>query len=372
MAEETGQERSLPATLKRREEARKKGQVARSRELITSLLLLGVAGLLYMGGGAIYGAAQRLLTGGLAIDRGAAMDPQQALALAGGLLGEGAMLLAPVLLVAMLASVAGGLALGGWLFSTEALVPDFGRVNPLTGLQRMFSLTGALELVKALLKALVVGVAALLILWALRGHLLGLIQADPRTAPVALAELSARTFLWLAAASLLVAAFDVPYQIFSLNRKLKMSRQEVQDEARETEGNPQLKARIRSLQKERARQRMMAAVPKADVVVTNPTHYAVAIAYREGRHGAPVVLAKGMDLLAQKIRDTAREHGVPVVEAPPLARALYRHSELEREIPVALYRAVAELLAYVYQLRVAPEALPPQAWQVPEDMDIPQ
>ena len=372
MAEETGQERSLPATLKRREEARKKGQVARSREFVTSLLLLGVAGLLYESGSGVYGAAQRLLAGGLAIDRSAAMDPQHALSLVAGLWAQGAMMLAPVLLVTVLASVAGGLALGGWLFSTEALMPDFGRLDPLAGLQRMFSVTGLLELIKAILKALVVGVVALLILWTWRGDFLGLIQTDPHVALVKLGTMCARSFLWLAAASLLVVAFDVPYQIFSLNRKLKMSRQEVQDEAKETEGNPQLKARIRALQKERARQRMMAAVPKADVVVTNPTHYAVAIAYAEGRHRAPVVVAKGMDLLAQKIRETAQEHGVPVVEAPPLARALYRHGELEQEIPFALYRAVAELLAYVYQLRIAPDVAPPDEWQVPEEMDIKQ
>jgi len=233
------------------------------------------------------------------------------------------------------------------------------------------SITGLGELGKALLKAMVIGVIAGVVLWHQRGALLALLQVEPSLAQTQLGLIAAKAFVWMAAGTLLVAAVDVPWQLFQMNKKLKMSRQDMQDEMRESEGNPQIKQKMRALQRERARKRMMAAVPKADVVVTNPTHYAVALAYKEGKNRAPVVLALGADRVAARIREVAAEHGVPVIEAPPLARALFHHAELEQEIPVALYNAVALLLAYVFQLRAAPQiAQAPDDWAIPADFAV--
>ncbi len=366
MAEDSAQDKELPASAKRKQQAREKGQVARSRDLGSSLLLLGVAVALYAAGGWFFAGSRRLLDTGLSVPSSAAHDPQAMLHHVASLLGDGALLLAPLLGITVLAAIAGGIALGGWVFSSQALAPDFTRLDPVEGFKRMFSLHGLGELGKALLKAVVVGVVGAVLLWQLRGPLLGLLRVEPALAQMQLGLIVGQAMIWLAAATVLVAGVDVPWQLIQMNQKLKMSRQDLQDELRESEGNPQIRQRIRALQRERARRRMMAAVPKADVVVTNPTHYAVALAYQEGKNRAPVVLAMGADRVAARIREIAAEHRVPVVEAPPLARALYHHAELEQEIPLALYNAVALLLAYVYQLRIAP-----QTAQLPTDWDIP-
>lgn len=370
MAEESAQDKELPASLKRKQQAREKGQVPRSRDLTSSLLLVGVAVAVFYGGSWVYRQSSHMLQTGLTIPAATTQDPSQMLVFVGhvGLLGL--LVLLPFLLLNFLSSAAGGLALGGWVFSGQALAPDLSRLNPVTGIQRMFSLTGLGELGKAVIKALVIGGLAVLVLWTQRGPLLQLLQIDPDLVPTQLAILCAQSFFWLTLVTFLIAALDVPWQMFQINSKLKMSRQDMQDEMRESEGNPQIKQRMRSLQRERARKRMMAAVPKADVVVTNPTHYAVALAYKQGNHQAPVVLALGADQMAARIRELAAEHGVPVVEAPPLARALFRYAELEREIPVALYNAVALLLAYVYQLRALPQSAElPQDWAIPPELE---
>ncbi len=370
MADDSAQDKELPASAKRRQQARDKGQVTRSRDLGSVLLLVGSALALYYGGGWLFGHAQGLMQLALRVPAGAAADPAQALQLAGRVVEAGLWLLAPLLLLNLLLSIGGGLALGGWVFSVEALMPDFSRLDPVAGLGRVFSLHGLGELGKAALKALVLGVAALVVLRGERRALLQLLQIEPTQALVQMGLLCVKAFLWMALATALIAAVDVPMQIFQFNKKLKMSRQDMKDEMRESEGSPEVKQRLRSLQRERARRRMMAAVPKADVVVTNPTHYAVALGYQEGRNSAPVVLAMGADAIAARIREVAAEHGVPLVEAPPLARALYRYAELEREIPATLYNAVALLLAYVYQLRALPAAPAlPRDWPIPAELD---
>ncbi len=371
MADDSAQEKELPASQKRRQQAREKGQVARSRDLTSSLLLLGVAVLVTSMGGWFYDTGLSLLHTGLTVSALAAQDPAAMLQAAGKVALIGLVLLAPVLALTFIASAVGGVAMGGWVFSGQALAPDFSRLDPITGIKRMFSITGLGELGKALLKAIVIGVIAGIVLWNQRGPLLGLLQVEPNLAQTQLGLIAAKAFLWMAAGTLLVAAVDVPWQLFQMNKQLKMSRQDMQDEMRESEGNPQIKQKLRALQRERARKRMMAAVPRADVVVTNPTHYAVALAYKEGKNRAPVVLALGADLVAARIREIAAEHGVPVVEAPPLARALFHHAELEQEIPVALYNAVALLLAYVFQLRAAPQiAQAPDDWDIPADFAV--
>ena len=370
MADDSAQDRDLPASLKRRQQAREKGQVARSRDLTSSLLLLGAAAAVYYGGSWFFGHGTSVLREALRIPAAASRDPAHMLMLVGSVVRDGLLLALPLLLLSFALSALGGLALGGWVFSTEALVPDASRLDPVAGLQRLFSREGLAELLKAVLKALVIGSLLALVLWSQRGALMSLLRIDPELAPMQLGSICGHAFVWLAASTLLIAAVDVPWQIVQLGSKLKMSRQDLKDEMRESEGNPQVRQRLRALQRERARKRMMAAVPKADVVVTNPTHYAVALGYQQGRQRAPVVLAMGADRVAARIRELAAEHGVAVVEAPPLARALYRYGELEQEIPVALYNAVALLLAYVYQLRALPQqAQVPADWAIPADLD---
>jgi flagellar biosynthetic protein FlhB len=371
MAEDSAQEKELPASQKRKQQAREKGQVARSRDLTSALLLLGVAALVTSLGGWFYDTARSLLHTGFSSAARAAQGPTAMLHAAGEVALIGVLLAAPVLALTFVAGAAGGVVMGGWVFSSQAILPDFSRLDPVRGLQRTFSLTGLGELAKALLKAVVVGVIAGAVLLSQRGALLGLLQLEPSLAQAQLAHIAAKAFLWMAAGTLLVAAVDVPWQLFQMNQQLRMTRQDLRDELRESEGNPQIRQKIRALQQERARKRMMAAVPKADVVVTNPTHYAVALAYEQGKNRAPVVLAMGADRVAARIREIAAEHGVPVVEAPALARALFHHAELEQEIPVALYNAVALLLAYVYQLRVAPQfAHLPDDWAIPADLAV--
>ncbi len=370
MAEQGAQDRELPASAKRRQQARQKGQVARSRDLSSSLLLLAAAAGVFYGGWWFFGRGTLLLGGALHIPAAAARDPARMLEFAGGIVGGGLLLGLPLLALCFVMAIAGGVALGGWVFTLEPLALDFTRLDPVAGLQRLFSRDGLAELLKATLKALVVGTLLTVVLWSQRGALLALLGVDPSLAPILLGQICGHAFVWLAAATLLVAAVDVPWQIVQLNSRLKMSRQDQKDELRESEGSPQVRQRLRALQRERARKRMMAAVPKADVVVTNPQHFAVALGYEQGRQRAPVVLAMGADQVALRIREIALEHAVAVVEAPPLARALYRYAQIEQEIPVALYNAVALLLAYVYQLRSLPQrAELPRDWAIPPEID---
>lgn len=372
MAEENAQERTEAATPKRRDDARKKGQVARSRELSTSALLMVSASVFFGFADNIYQSIAGFLYAGLHLSSAVMTDPQDLLRHFATMCETAAELVVPFFIMLLMAVIAAGLVVGGWVFSTQSLVPDFSRMDPISGLQKIVSKHGALELVKAILKAVVVGGIGITLLWAQRNALFGLIQESPEQAMLHLMHMSGLVFLVLAASTLLIVLFDVPFQIWTINVKLKMSRQDQKDEMKEMDGNPEIKAKVRAMQREMARRRMMAAVPKADVIVTNPTHYAVALRYAEGETRAPVLLAKGADLVAARIRELAAEHHIPVVEAPPLARALYHHVELEQEIPVTLYRAVAELLAYLYQLRLATPQQQPQVpahWSVPPEMD---
>lgn len=372
MAEDSGQERQHAATGKRIEEARRKGQVPRSRELSTSAVLLVAGGVFYLFGTRLDIGSQQFLYAGLHLSSATMLNQHDLLQHLLHMAAYALQWLLPFLLILTVIVLLAGMALGGWNFSGKALVPDFSHLNPLTGLQRLFSRNALLELVKAMLKALVIGGVGATLVYAQRRALLGLIDEDPRAAILHLFAMLGLLFLFMAASTLLIVAFDVPFQLWSYNEKLKMTEQEVKDEMKEQEGNPEVKRRIRTLQREMARRRMMAAVPKASVVVTNPTHYAVALRYDEGKDAAPVLLAKGADRVAARIREIAREHGVPLVEAPPLARALYHHVELEQQIPAQLYRAVAELLSYLYQIRLArPGQIPelPQEWSVPAELD---
>jgi flagellar biosynthetic protein FlhB len=374
MAEDTDLERTEPATPKRLQEAREKGQVPRSPELATFAVLLAAGGGLYYLGRALVGGLQNIMVQGLTLDRATAFRPDQMLAR----LHDGALAallgFAPWFVIVVIAAVAAPLLVSGWLFTGQALVPQFSRLNPFSGLGRIFSVHGLVELGKALAKAIVVGGVAA---WALYGDIEPILALPRESTDAALGHLGhliVLTFLVVVGSMALLAAVDVPFQLWDHARQLRMTKEEVRQEMRETEGSPEVKARIRQLQREAARRRMMAEVPKADVVVTNPTRFAVALRYRQAEMRAPTVVAKGSALLAERIVEVARENRVPVLRTPPLARALHAHAELGREIPAPLYTAVAEVLAYVYQLERhslygGPEPTLPETLPVPPELD---
>ena len=374
MAEaDSGQDRTEEATPRRRQQAQEKGQVPRSRELTTTVLLLGgTAGLMMLSGYMIEGLSA-LFREGLALDRQMIFLEDAGLLQLGRLTGAAALVLAPLCALLFLLAAAMPVALGGWSFSAESLAPKLSKLDPIKGLGRLFGPRGLMELLKALAKFLLVGSVGALVLWWELDQLLALSGLPLEQALAQTAWLAGYTLLGVSAATALVAAVDVPFQLWQHNKQLRMTRQEVRDEFKETEGRPEVKARIRQLQAEMAQRRMMEAVPEADVVVTNPSHYAVALKY-ESQRGAPRVLAKGKDLVARAIRDRADAAGVPRIELPPLARALYAHTRVNEEIPPPLYLAVAQVLAYVYRLRSArnlgtawPTA--PGSVPVPDDLD---
>jgi flagellar biosynthetic protein FlhB len=324
--------------------------VARSTELSTFAVVVAGAGALWFTGGALGRELQALMRGALAFGPERAHDPAVLVAELYAWSAQALLAFLPFGLIVFVAALCSPMLLNGWVFSPKVLAPDPERLDPLKGFQRMFSLHSATELLKSLAKAAVLAGAGLWAAWTFKADVLQLPALPLTRALEQTASLLEATFFVLVAAMLSIVAIDVPYQLWNFHRKVRMTRDEVRRELKENEGDPQVKARIRSVQREAARRRMMAEVPKADVVVTNPAHYAVALRYRSGEMHAPQVVAKGMNLIAGRIRELAAEHHIPVLEAPPLARALYRHGELDRPIPAALYAAVAEVLAYVYQL----------------------
>jgi flagellar biosynthetic protein FlhB len=374
MAEDSDLERTEPASSRRLEKAREEGQVARSRELSTFLLLItGGAGAWWLGGRAVAGF-QDLVRRALDIDPRLAFDSGLATSRLGELSIEAFIIIAPLFGLLLVVAAASPMLLGGWLFSTTALVPDFTRLNPLKGIARMFSSQGLAELAKAALKAALVAGIAGWVVWANHASVFALLGQSPEAGIAMTGGLVAESFVAIVCALALIAAADVPWQMWQHASNLRMTREEVRQERKEQDGDPQIKARIRSLQRETARRRMMSEVPKADVVVTNPSHYAIALAYRNGEMRAPRVVAKGAGHIARKIREIALASGVPLLEAPPLARALHKHTEIGDEIPETLYAAVAEVLAYVFQLKKsrnygAPVPTAPSGLPVPAGLD---
>ena len=378
MAEEdTGQERTEQATPRRLERAREEGQVPRSRELNTAAILLaGSASLLMFG----QWLATRILDIGrasFALNREEIFDTGYMAIHLGNALERALGMITPIFLLLAVAALLAPAVLGGWLFSAKAMVPKLERLGPLKGLARMFSVRSLVELLKAVAKVLLVGSIAVLLLWLLRADLDSMAVQPLEPALRHSLRVLGWSALALSASTLLIAAVDVPFQIFDHARKLRMSTQQIRDEMKETEGKPEIKSRIRQLQRQLARSRMMSAVPKADVVITNPSHYAVALRYDLERGGAPTLLAKGSDLVAFRIREVAEANAVAVVRSPKLARAIFFTTEIDAEIPGGLYLAVAQVLAYVYHLRNfrrgrgAPPTLPEEL-EVPEGMDVPR
>lgn len=348
---DSAEEKTLPATEKRKREARERGQLPRSRELSTAVVMGAGAALLVALGSALGGRTLAFMQEGLRFDAAALADPARMPAAIGGALRSGLMIAAPVMLATFFAALIAPMLIGGWNLSSKALQPDFSRLNPVSGFGRMFSTNSLVELAKSIAKFLIVGLVAGISWWGSRGELLGL-GVEPSTQAIGHGlGLVASTFVWMCAALGLIAAIDVPWQLWSYAKQMKMSRQEIKQEYKQSEGSPEVKGRIRRLQAELSQRRMMEKVPTADVIVTNPTHYAVALKYTAGKNRAPVVVAKGVDTVAAAIRELAAEHRIALVEAPPLARALYRGCDLEEEIPAQLYAAVAQVLTYVFQLR---------------------
>ena len=370
MAEEqTGQERTEEPTERRKLEARRKGQVPRSRELNTMLSLLALAlSLLFLGGGLVE-QFFALASHGFSVDRSLAFNAEQLPVHLMQMFISAMLILWPVFLIALIAAFAGPLLMGGWTFSAEAMAFKLEKLNPVTGLGRVFSAKGLLELAKALVKFFLLLAATAAIFAITQRDILVLGILKPGQASLQAVELLLWGLLVLSATMVFIVVFDVPFELWNHNRQLKMTRQEVRDELKETDGRPEIKQRIRNLQREVAQRRMMQDVPAADVVITNPTHYAVALSYQEAPGRAPVVVARARDLMALQIRRVAIEHAVPVFEAPPLARALYATTEIGQEIPQNLYLAVARVLAYLFQLR---RAAPTDYVPRPVDLEVPE
>lgn len=374
MAEESDLEKTEEASPKRLEKAREEGDVPRSRELAACAVLFAAGLSLMMLQQPLNTALKDSLRSGLQFDRSMAFDPVSLLMKSSHTVVDLLIAFAPLALILLAVAIASPVLVGGWVFSNKAYMPQFGRLNPLRGIGNMFSKNALAELVKSMGKAFIVSAVAYWVVSSDMEPILSLSNMPIEAGISEVSDLMMTGFITIVAALIFIAALDVPYQLYQYAEKHKMTKEEVKQESKETEGNPEIKGKIRQQQREMARRRMMSKIPTADVVITNPTHYAVAVKYQEQGMSAPIVVAKGADAVALKIREIAKEHKIVTLESPKLARALYAHTELDHEIPEALYAAVAEVLAYVFQLRIfkqqggfQPEV--PKTLPVPDALD---
>ncbi|MDB5802479.1 MAG: flhB [Rhodocyclales bacterium] len=371
MAEDSDLDKTEPASGRKVEQAREQGNIPRSKELSSFLVLVVGVSALWIMSGWMYGRLGGVMRRGFTFGHEQAFQTDLMGKALRELFSDGLLTLLPLLLVIMITAVASHIALGGLVLSGQVFKFDLTRMNPVTGMKRFVSINGLVELIKGVFKSVfILGVASMLV-WHYRFDMLSLMSMPLNVGLNRFGEMLLLASLALCTSLALIAAMDVPYQIWHYFKELRMSKFDVKQENKESEGDPKVKGKMRQRQQEMARRRMMDAVPKADVVVTNPTHFAVALKYEAGRMGAPTVVAKGADFMAQIIRDLARENNVPLLEAPPLARALYHHAKMDEQIPAALYTAVAEVMAYIYQLNqfIAEGGLPPQA---PGAIDVPR
>jgi len=371
MAEnEDGQEKTEEATPKRKEEAREKGQVPRSKELTTmAMLLVASVAILIMGEGMIIQLG-KIMSLGLDFGREQAFDHWAMLEILQQGISQGIALLLPFMLVMVITAVAAPAALGGWNFSTKSLEFKFDKLNPISGFKRIFAVRGLVELVKALAKFILIGSVGAWLLTGYLPELMGLGRESIENGLAHTGRILSHSFIVLSASLLLIAGLDVPFQLWDHAKNLKMTHQEFKDEGKNTEGKPEVKARIRAMQREISQRRMMADVPNADVIITNPSHYAIALRYDPKTMAAPLVVAKGVELIAGQIRSVAVANKVPLFEAPPLARALYYSTEIDQEVPGGLYLAVAQILAYVFQLKASVHGAPVP--ERPDDVPVPE
>ncbi|KZN54950.1 flagellar biosynthesis protein FlhB [Pseudoalteromonas luteoviolacea] len=351
MAEDSGQERTEEPTSKKIGDARKKGQVARSKELGTTFVLIFSAVALILYGADIAKGLYNIMGRMLTLNRNETYDTTKMFAVWGDAFSELFFPMSMFVLIILVAGVIGNTLLGGFNFSWEAAAPKASKMSPMKGIKRMLGPQAAVELIKSVLKfVLVAGFAILFIKWMFYDILHLSIESVPGSVIHAL-EILAWLFLALSCTMIVISAIDAPYQSYNHHKQLKMTLQEVKDEYKNSEGDPQIKARIRRTQREMSQRRMMQDVPDADVVVTNPTHYSVALKYDTEKAGAPMVIAKGVDELAMQIRKVAKGNEVPIVESPVLTRSLYHTTEVGDQIPDKLFTAVAQVLAYVFQLK---------------------
>ena len=350
MSDDSDAEKTEDASPRKIEKAREEGDVPRSRELATFTVLMTAGACLWAFGGMLVGRLATSLKSGLTLDREQIFNPNILLERILNDIVSVMLACLPIAGAVMLIALISPLLIGGWLFSSKAFMPNFGKLNPIKGIGNMFSKNALVELFKAIIKTIIIGVVAWIVVSGQKEAMLGLAVEPLNESSAHVGDMIGRSFLFITGALGVIALIDGPYQLWHWKDKLKMTRQEVIQESKESDGNPQIKGKIRQMQREMARGRMMQNVPTADVIVTNPTHYAVALKYADGK-GAPRVVAKGVDDIAAKIREMGAENKVPMLEAPALARALFKHTEIDEEIPEKLYSAVAEVLAYVYQLR---------------------
>jgi len=372
MAEDSGQDKTEEPTEKRLTDARKKGQVPRSRELNTFVALMTGSVMLLFTGGAIVKGLGSLMRQQFQLSREIIFDPASPVIYFEQVLLDGLLLIVPLVIPLVLVALLTPMMMGGWNFTTESMVPKFSKMNPFSGLKRMFGIQGIVELLKAIVKIALVFFVAGSLFGNYFDQFMGLSSLTLNAAIYKAIDIIGFSLLILSSTLILVVAIDVPYQLWNNKRQLKMTKQEVRDESKEQEGNPEVKGQIRRKQMEMAQQRMMDEVPKADVIVTNPAHFAVALKYDPMGAGAPIMMAKGVDLIAAQIRNIAIGSDIPLVAAPPLARALFYSTEIGEEIPHGLFLAVAQVLAYVFQLKVAIEngevkPVPPRDLKVPDD-----
>jgi flagellar biosynthetic protein FlhB len=354
--DESGERTELP-TEKRLREAREQGNIPRSRELATAAVFgAGVLAIIGMGPGLARNALGWMKIA-LTPDPLLMRQPDQLFGYVGIMMLKLLVAIAPVAAICVMAGLAAPALMSGFQFSQKSLMPDFKRLNPAAGLKRLYGAESVAELLKSLLRVVLIGGAAAICLKMGLNPLRELLTMPLEQAVRSGLKFTSTLLLATTGGLILLAAIDAPYQKWNWMRKLKMTRQQLREEMKESDGNPEVKGRIRQMQHQMSQRRMMEDVPKADVIVVNPTHYAVALKYQAGQMGAPTVVAKGLDEMALRIREIADAHRIAIVSAPPLARALYREGQLGREIPVRLYAAVAQILSYVYQLR---------AWRVGE------
>jgi flagellar biosynthetic protein FlhB len=351
VAEDSDAEKTEPASSRRLEKAREEGDVPRSRELATVTMLLASGGGLWVMGEGLIQHLRHVLARALTFDRIQAFDSSELFRNASSGVVEVITAFAPLGVLLVLVAIAAPLFIGGWVFSTKAFMPNFAKLNPISGLVKMVSTNALVELLKALVKSVFVGFVAWIVISRKVEEFMRLGDSSVESSLSKLGSILWATYSAIVASLVVIAVVDVVYQIWHYADKMKMTRQEVKQEAKESDGNPETKAKIRQAQRAMSRRRMMSSIPTADVIVTNPTHFAVALRYSDSAGGAPRVVAKGADVLAAKIREIGRDNKIPLLEAPALARALHQNSEIGDEIPEALYSAVAEVLAYIYQLK---------------------
>lgn len=372
MAEnEDGTEKTEDASSKKLQDARDKGNIPRSKDLSSALLLIVAGTAMYMVGMLIVDDLTRLFSFNFSIEREDVFDIARMI----HHLYVSIMAMIDSLTVFMtivaIAGIIGSLALGGMNFTWEPIVPKLSKMNPIAGIKRMFSMQSLIELFKSILKVALVAAAATAVLMNYLPKLTSLTFEATGTALSHSIDILIWSFILVSSSLVIIAAIDVPFQAWQHKDKLKMTKQEQKDEYKQAEGDPQVKGRIRQLQRQAAMRRMMADVPKADVIITNPTHFSVALKYDQTNKKAPVLLAKGNDFIALKIREIGNHYDIPVIQSPALARAVYKHTEIGDEIPEGLFKVIAQLLAYVYQLRMArngekpPERMP--YFDVPEE-----